>query len=480
MSVVEQLGELLRGAGFGRERHSLLTQLPWGVPPPEVLAAAGRGEDARLANLAALFQCDQPVASASAAEAIRPLRLDLLVHAGLIEAVGTGVRSRVKVDSYEGLLVAGDPLRHIEGTDYVIALSPASAAVAGLTVRRPIATALDVGTGSGIQALLAARHAGRVVGVDVNAHALHCAGLSQKLNGMDNIRWVEGDWFEPVRGHRFDLIVVNPSVIITPDNEVLWRDSAVGGEALSHRLVRESADHLNEGGFATVLCHWATHGDTWEREPREWVSGLGCDALLLHLGSHEPLAYMMSNVVDSPNADATVGAERFSRWARYYKETGVEQIAWGVVVLRRRSERSNWVRSYHLGRGRDRRGGDQLERVFNGCDTLSADSGAEQFRRLLAGTWRLVDGHRLEQTLGSLGGTYAPSRTAMTQRPGMNLDAAVDPRVLPLLDVCDGERSLGKALSQTPPPAGLDRSDFHNLCLGTVRDLIAKGFLLDS
>ena len=104
--------------------------------------------------------------------------------------------------------------------------------------------------------MLAARHAERVVGVDVNPHALSCAGLSQRLSGVDNVTWVQGDWFEPVRGQRFDLVVANPSVIITPDNAVLWRDSADGGEALSRRLVRESAEHLNEGGFATVLCHW--------------------------------------------------------------------------------------------------------------------------------------------------------------------------------------------------------------------------------
>jgi len=36
---------------------------------------------------------------------------------------------------------------------------------------------------------------------------------------------MKGDWFEPVRGKRFDLIVVNPAIIITPDNTVHYGDS---------------------------------------------------------------------------------------------------------------------------------------------------------------------------------------------------------------------------------------------------------------
>ena len=145
-------------------------------------------------------------------------------------------------------------------------LSTSSKAVAYTTVRRPVRTALDLGTGSGIQALLAARHAERVVGVDVNPHALALADLSQRLNGVDNVDWVEGDWFEPVDGQRFDLVVANPPVVISPDNSLLARDSAIGGEELSRQIVRGCAEHLDEGGFATVFCNWA-HGEGAARGP---------------------------------------------------------------------------------------------------------------------------------------------------------------------------------------------------------------------
>jgi SAM-dependent methyltransferase len=480
VDVVEQLGELLREAGFAGERHTGLAQMPGGVPPTEVLAAAGRPDDARLAALLALLRHDRALPEAAAAEAILPLTIDDLRDGGLVETLGSGVRSRAKILPFEDLLLVGDPLGHSENYDYVVALSPASLRVASVTVRRRIRTALDLGTGSGVQALLAARHAERVVGVDVNPHALYCAGLSQKLSGVDNVTWVEGDWFQPVHGRRFDLVVVNPSVIITPDNTVLWRDSAVGGEALSRRLVKESAAHLDEGGFATVLCHWTHSSEAWEHEPLAWVADLGCDALLLHFGSDEPLPYAMNNITGRPDADPAWVTETLGRWARYYKETGVKHLSWGAVVLRRRSNGPNWTRSFEFQGGPGGPGGDQLERIFAGGDFLSAHSGAEQFRRLLSGKWRLVDGHRLEQTLANENGAYVPTRTVMTQQPGMKLDVPVDPRVVPLLAGCDGERSLGEVLSQAPLPEGLARSDFHGLGLSTVRDLIARGFLVES
>jgi methylase of polypeptide subunit release factors len=480
VDVVAQLGELLRAAGFARERQAALARMPGGVPPAAVLAGANRPEDARLSTLVALFQQDRTVAAAAAAEALAPLTVDDLIDAGLIEAVGSGVRARMKLLGFDDLLIAGDPIDESEKRQYVVAVSPASVRVACVTVRRQIETALDLGTGSGIQALMAARHADRVVGVDVNEHALSCARLSQRLSGLDNITWVQGDWLEPVRGQRFDLVVVNPSVIVTPENAVFWRDSAVGAKALSRRLVREAADHLNEGAFATVLCHWPHRDGDWEHDPREWVAGLGCDALLLHFASEEPLAYAMKNAVHRPDHDPAQLAETVTRWARYYRETGVEQITAGAVILRLRSGGGNWTRSFHFHGGSSSPAGDQIERMFAAADFLAAHAGAEQLRVLLATNWRLVEGHRLDQTLIHENGAYATSSAVMGEQPGPKLDAPLDARVVPILIGCDGRRSLGEVLSQTPVPDGLDRPGLHSLALSTVRDLIARGFLVAS
>jgi len=372
--------------------------------------------------------------------------------------------------------VAGDPVRESDSPAYVLSVTPASVRVAGSTIRRRVKTVLDLGTGSGVQALLAARHARKVTGVDINSHALSCAAISQRLNGVRNVEWVEGDWFEPVRAKRFDLIVVNPSIIITPDHTVLYRDSQVRAQELSRRLVSQSAEHLNEGGFATVLCHWTHPQGAWEYAPREWVAELGCDALLLHFGSQEPLAYAMNNA--GPDHDPAELARTVTRWTRYYRDTGIQQMSAGAIVLRRRSKQQNWVQALQFQGGPAPAGGDQLGRMFAGSDLLASLSGDQQLDKVLSTRWRMVDDSVIDQTLVRQNGGYASTPALLRQEPAAHLGAVVDPRMVPLVVACDGRRSLADLLGQGPMPEGLSQPQFHSLALNTVGDLIARGLLV--
>lgn len=71
--------------------------------------------------------------------------------------------------------------------------------------------ALDMGTGSGIGAVFAARRGYRVTAVDVNPHAVRCARINALLNGLgERIEVREGDLFSAVAGERFDLVLFNP------------------------------------------------------------------------------------------------------------------------------------------------------------------------------------------------------------------------------------------------------------------------------
>lgn len=69
---------------------------------------------------------------------------------------------------------------------------------------------LDMGTGSGVHAILAASAAHDVVAVDINPAALDAARFNAILNGVqDRIQIFESDLFEHVEG-RFDLVVFDP------------------------------------------------------------------------------------------------------------------------------------------------------------------------------------------------------------------------------------------------------------------------------
>jgi release factor glutamine methyltransferase len=118
---------------------------------------------------------------------------------------------------------------------------------------------LDMGTGSGVCALAAARRTSkRVVAVDINPAAARCARANALLNRLEERLDVrQGDLFVPVAGERFDVILFNPPFYVgTPrdDRDAAWRSS----DAVE-RFAAGLADHLSPGGAAYVLL--STFGD---------------------------------------------------------------------------------------------------------------------------------------------------------------------------------------------------------------------------
>ena len=119
--------------------------------------------------------------------------------------VGAKVAPRARIAPVDGLLVASDRLSTDptdDPPDYVSTYSPTARLCDLLTPRPRSKRALDVGTGNGIHALLAARHTRRVVATDVNARALAFTEVNAALSGLDNVECRRGSLFEPVDGER--------------------------------------------------------------------------------------------------------------------------------------------------------------------------------------------------------------------------------------------------------------------------------------
>ena len=118
------------------------------------------------------------------------------------------------------------------------------------------AEVLDMGTGSGVCAVIAARHARRVVAVDINAAAVRCARINALLNHVEQkIEVRHGDLFAPCAGERFDLILFNPPFLRGPprdDRDRAWRSTDVAerfaaglGDISSRGLCAGSAVHAS-------------------------------------------------------------------------------------------------------------------------------------------------------------------------------------------------------------------------------------------
>jgi release factor glutamine methyltransferase len=135
------------------------------------------------------------------------------------------------------------------------------------------AEVLDMGTGSGVCAVFAARHARRVVAVDINGAAVRCASINARLNQLEHrIETRQGDLFVPVADERFDLVLFNPPFLSgTPrdDRDRAWRSSDI-----AERFAAGLRAHLKPGGSALVLLSSFGDASMFLREFREQRFGL--------------------------------------------------------------------------------------------------------------------------------------------------------------------------------------------------------------
>jgi HemK-related putative methylase len=122
----------------------------------------------------------------------------------------------------------------------------------------PEPLALDMGTGSGVCAIFAARRGYRVKAVDINPEAVRCARINVLLNRMeDAVEVFQGDLFEPVAGQRFDLVLFNPPFYRGEPKsrfDMAWRSADV-----FERFAAGLFEVLAPGGRALILL--STDGD---------------------------------------------------------------------------------------------------------------------------------------------------------------------------------------------------------------------------
>jgi release factor glutamine methyltransferase len=127
---------------------------------------------------------------------------------------------------------------------------------------------LDLGTGSGAIALALARElpAAQVAAVDRSRAALAVARRNATALAA-RVEFLEGDWFAPVRGRAFDLIVSNPPYVAEGDPHLaelrfepaLALASGADGLDALRAIIAGAPAHLRAGGWLLVE-HGATQG----------------------------------------------------------------------------------------------------------------------------------------------------------------------------------------------------------------------------
>ncbi len=174
-----------------------------------------------------------PLTLAEAKKLFTSADLQKWIDAGLLAKTKKRVLPLVRITPYRKLFIVSDREWTAEARsrpDVVTGLTSDSIRLADFTIRRAADCTLDVGTGTGVQAMLAAKHSEQVVATDSNPRALEFARFNAALNGIDNIEFIEGELFEAVAGRTFDLILSNPPFSVAPASSIADGEMSLGGD----------------------------------------------------------------------------------------------------------------------------------------------------------------------------------------------------------------------------------------------------------
>jgi methylase of polypeptide subunit release factors len=433
--------------------------------------------DERLAALVELFSLGRRLPLARARSALHPVDLDRLSETGLLTVDGDWVTPECRLRPHRQLLLAGDGSRP-DDPDVVSAFTGPSLKLARLTPRAPARSMLDVGTGSGVLALLGARHCDEVTATDVNPRALMFARFNARLNGASNLEVLGGSWFEPVAGRTFDLVVCNPPYVVSPDREFVYRDSGMPGASLLEQLTLQSAEHLAPGGISLMLCNWPHESeDDWVAAPTAAVAGTGCDALLLSSGTGDPFEYAVQwNTPPASFEAPEMLRATVARWLAHYRATGAGAITDGAIILRRRTHGTPWVRAFKGLRVAGEEASEQLTALLAGHDLLEhLDE-----RALMARRFSLPEGVDISQRFQRRAERFVARPAMVSLQGGLGLSAAVDPDALDVLFACDGRRTLSEAVQRVAERRRESVEAIGAAAEIAVRELLAHGLLREA
>ncbi len=487
------------------------------VPARRALRDRGREGADPTAALAALFLLGDDVPRRALDAALGRTGVDGARRLGLVEAAGAGdddaVRALVDLRPYAATDAAGPVTWWLSSDlgelatgrrlapDHVLGAGGASLTLAQVTVRTPVGRVLDLGTGCGIQALHAARHARAVVGTDISRRALGFAAFNAALDAAfdeasgpaagaaprgpatGRVELREGSMLEPVAGERFDLVVSNPPFVITPraaggalpDYE--YRDGGRSGDDLVRDLVTGVGAVLEPGGVAQLLGNWEhRRGVPWDERVGAWLDEAGLDGWVVQREVLDPAEYAETWIRDggtTPEREPAAWAAAYGAWLDDFAARDVEAVGFGIVTLRRplAGARPTLRRlEEHTGSVRQPLGA-HLAASLAAHDWLAARDDAA-----LAGERLAVAPDVTEERFHTPG---APDPTVVLLRQGDGLGRAVRATtgLAALVGASDGELTVGQLVGAIAALFEVAAEDLAGELLPDVRGLVRDGFL---
>ncbi len=484
-SVIGGLRDALTGVEFTVDRVTeLLGERAFGAltrneTTPAVRRTSGGSP---LESMVRLWSLQQPV-SRAAADAALPDLVEPLRDAGLLDGSAEEVRALVDLRPYasdgDDWWVVSDLTPGLDGaarriqTDHVLGVSGASTNLAQLTVRAPVGRALDLGTGSGVQALHLSQHAATVVATDVNPRCLLLADLTARLNDV-TVDLRAGSLWEPVRDEQFDLIVTNPPFVVSPatGERLIYRDSGLPGDEVVRQVVVGAAERLTDGGRCHVLANWVHREEQpWSERLADWVATTGCDAWAVQRELTDVSRYVELWLDDAGLRGALDYTQRYDAWLSWFEQQGIAAIGFGWLVLRKAGRETPYVQIESWPYEVEQPLGPHVARWSQVVDLVQAsDDDALLARRLVAAP------DVREERVGPPGGA-APELIVMRSQRGMRRAHRASTAVAAMIGACDGELTLGQIADALADLLDRPVTEVRVELLAATRTLLVNGIL---
>lgn len=384
--------------------------------------------------------------------------------------------------------------------DHVLGAGGASITLAQVTGRSPRARVLDLGTGCGIQALHATRHAQTVVATDISERVLRFAAFNAALDGAElDLRL--GSMLDPVAGEEFDLVVSNPPFVITPRTASAgpvepgrdaadgpagpgeiptyeYRDGGRSGDDLVRDLVTGVGAVLAPGGVAQMLGNWEHRaGEAWTERVGRWLDESGLDGWVVQREVLDPAEYAETWIRDggtTPEREPETWASAYGAWLDDFASRDVEAIGFGFFVLRKPLPgESVTLRRLEEHTGSVRQPlGTHLEASLAAhlwLETLDDEALAQE---------RLVVAADVTEERFYTPGAADPNVVVVRQGDGLGRGVHASTSLSALVGACDGELSVGQIVAAIASIFEVSGAELAAELLPAVRNLVRDGFLV--
>ena len=195
---------------------------------------------------------------------------------------------------------------------------------------------LDLCAGTGIAGLVAAaKFARQATLVDIAARSVRFAEFNVALNGLSNVRVLQGDAYEPLAGERFAVIVAHPPYVPALETEFVFRDAGIDGEQVTRKVIAGLGAHLAPGGQFFGECMLTERdGVTLEQRLREMLGTESeeFDVVIAQGRSSNPLHYL----ADQARAGYS-SFDQLPQWSDILDQLGIEQLVFVSLLMERRA-----------------------------------------------------------------------------------------------------------------------------------------------